>query len=219
MIEINLLPEDLKRRARAGGSRQRTAVLCALLVAVAAGAVGYFHFTRVGARRALNRRLSERLASLRRDIDELATLETAIKHIEKRKRALSDLYADRTLWAEKLDQLVDIVPDNVWIRSIRLAAPRRSQLTSTSGGSLILECYSAGEKEEGITIFRERLRQHEAFFKDVADMNPISHRRREFPAYVEGVALDFTVDLQLKSRTPVKPTVPQRRTRTVSAPR
>jgi len=220
MIEINLLPEDLKRHARSrGGGGRRTIVLCLVLVVVAGGGAGYFHVVHLGARQRRRDLLAARLATLQRDTQELATLEAAIKHIAKRKRTLTALYAERILWAEKFDQLVDITPKNVWFRSIKLAAPRRRRLGSTSGGTFSMECYSAGADEKGITLFRERLEAHEGFWKDVARKNRIRHRKREFPAYVEGVALDFTVELQLKSRKPAPPKAPRRRTRTASTGR
>ena len=219
MIEINLLPEDLKRHARAGGGGRRRMVLCvALLVAAAVGA-GYFHVVHVSKRQTRHERLAAALAVLQRDTREMAELQAAVKHVERRKSALTDLYRQRTLWAEKLDQLVDIIPPNVWVRSIRLASPRRARLGSASSGTLTLECYSAGAEEKGITLFRERLKEHEAFWQDVEHINPIQHRRREFSAYVEGVALDFTVDLDLKGRQPTPPIVPAPRVPAATAGR
>jgi Tfp pilus assembly protein PilN len=218
MIAINLLPEDAKRHAGSGGGPRRIIALLAVLLLVAAGGAGYFHVTYVAGREALNRSLSQRLALLQRDTQELPTLDAAIHQIERRKGALLELSNRRLLWAVKFDQLADIIPDNIWLRAIRLSEPRSQRLSAT-GSTLTLECYSAGAEEKGITLFRERLQQNEAFWKDVARINRIQHTRRDFPAYVEGVALEFNVDLQLKAQEPPKPAVPQRRTRTASAQR
>lgn len=199
MIEINLLPEDLRRGARkAGPSRAGLAAGAALLV-LAAGVV-YFHVAHIGPRSALHRQLSDQLSGLERKTGELATLQAAVSHVEKRKRALAELYSERILWSEKLDQLLDIVPPNVWLDEIRLTLPRGTRRAGDSGGTLVLECYSAGTDEKGITLFRERYRGHEAFWADFARDNRIEHTRRDFPEYVEGVALAFSVDLELKSR-------------------
>ena len=219
MIEINLLPEDLKRRVRATGGGRRTAVLCVILLAVAAGGVGYFHVVHLGRRQRRRDLLSAHLAKIQRETQELSVLQGAIRRIERRKQALATLYARRILWSEKLDQLVDITPRNIWLRGIKLTAPRRRRVGTSYGGILTLECYSAGAEEKGITLFRERLQKHQGFWKDVARMSRIHHRRREFPAYVEGVALDFTVELFLKSRQPPKAKKARRRTRTVSVGR
>jgi len=217
MIEINLLPEDLRKSARArggGGGANRLWVLVAVLLVVAAAGVAYFHMVPLGRRQAKHRYLAGRLAKLKKQSKELSQLQAAVKHIEKRKRALADLYKKRVLWSEKLDQFTDIVPRNVWIRSMKLSAPRRSRRSSGSGGSLVLECYSAGAEEKGITLFRDRLKENTDFWQDVARMNRISHRRREFPEYVEGVALEFTVDLTLKAPDAKKSAKAKRPTRT-----
>jgi len=222
MIEINLLPEDLRKRARGGGgggSGRRKMVLGVALLVVAAIGAGYFHVAHVRGRQERHEHLSAALVTLQRETEEMPSLQSAIKRIERRKGALTDLYRERTLWAEKLDQLVDIVPENIWVRSIRLAQPRRRHIGTPSGGTFTLECYSAGTEEKGITLFRERLKEHVAFWEDVEEMNRIKHRVRDFPAYVEGEALDFTVDLQLKSRKPAAPTPPARQARTVTAGR
>lgn len=213
MIEINLLPEDLKRTSRVNrGAGQRPLILLVVLLAAVAGGMGYFRVAHLSPRRAAHEALASRLAGLRKQADELATLERSIKHVEKRKRALATLYQSRYLWAEKLDQLIDIIPPNVWLRSAKLSAPRRTR-TGSGGGIFTLECNSAGAEEKGITLFRERLRANEAFWNDVAAMNRIAHRRREYPEYVEGVALEFTVDLDLKNRVPSE-APPARRTQT-----
>lgn len=118
-IRINLLPHREERRKRA---RQHFAVLAGLTVVlglVIVGAVHMFFANRIATQDSRNAFLKTQIAQLDKQINEIKKLRGEIQALLARKHVIETLQTDRAQTVHLLDQLVHVVPDGVYLRSIR----------------------------------------------------------------------------------------------------
>lgn len=115
---VNLLPHRAERRKRA---RQHffvlagaTAVLGALIVLAMHG----FYATKIDTQSDRNRFLKGEIVKLDKDIAEINSLKEQIQALLARKQVIETLQADRAQTVRLLDQLVQQMPDGVYLRSV-----------------------------------------------------------------------------------------------------
>jgi type IV pilus assembly protein PilN len=115
---VNLLPHRAERRKRA---RQHffvlagaTAVLGGLIVLAMHG----FYATKIDTQNDRNRFLKGEIVKLDKDIAEINSLKEQIQALLARKQVIETLQADRAQTVRLLDQLVQQMPDGVYLRSV-----------------------------------------------------------------------------------------------------
>jgi type IV pilus assembly protein PilN len=118
-IRINLLPHREERRKRA---RQHFAVLAGLTVVlglVIVGAVHVFFANRIAVQDSRNAFLKTQIAQLDKQINEIRKLRSEIQALLARKHVIETLQTDRAQTVHLLDELVHVVPDGVYLKSIK----------------------------------------------------------------------------------------------------
>lgn len=140
MIEINLLPPEL--RARTGTPRARFVAIVSGVVAVtlALGAFGWVHIELGRVRDLRTAREDEALAQEQRKKHSL-DLQAEIEMYERRRTAIQTINRSRILWSQKLDQLFDIVtrqagdtPYLAWLDAVEVPAqPIATKRAATPG--------------------------------------------------------------------------------------
>ncbi|MDO8293631.1 MAG: PilN domain-containing protein [Gallionella sp.] len=119
MIRINLLPHRAeKRRAR----QVQFAALCVISVVLGALLVGFVHAaisSQISYQERRNEYLKQETAILDKQIAEIKKLREQTQSLLARKDAVEKLQSDRSDVVHLLDQMLRILPDGVYLRSLK----------------------------------------------------------------------------------------------------
>ncbi len=119
MILINLLPHREAARKRRRETFQATMVASALLGLVIAGIIYWWFQMMIEDQQAKNAFLTSEIKVLENQIKEIATIEEEIAALRARQKAVEDLQSDRNLPVHLLSELVQQLPDGVYITSLK----------------------------------------------------------------------------------------------------
>lgn len=119
MILINLLPHREAARKRRRETFQATMVASALLGLVIAGIIYWWFQMMIEDQQAKNAFLTREIKVLENQIKEIATIEEEIAALRARQKAVEDLQSDRNLPVHLLSELVQQLPDGVYITSLK----------------------------------------------------------------------------------------------------
>jgi len=121
MIRINLLPHRAeKRRAR----QVQFAALGVISVVLGALLVGFVHVaitTQISHQERRNGYLKQEIAVLDKQIDEIKKLREQTQSLLVRKDAVEKLQSDRSDVVHLLDQMLRILPDGVYLKTLKQA--------------------------------------------------------------------------------------------------
>lgn len=119
MIRINLLPHrELKRKAR----QRQIAVLAGLVGLLAIVVVMSIHTINAGKidyQNGRNQYLTDQIAILDKEIAEIREIKTQTQELIARKQVVETLQNSRSEVVHLLDQLVRLLPDGVYLQSIK----------------------------------------------------------------------------------------------------
>ncbi|MCX8036521.1 MAG: hypothetical protein N3D11_05600 [Candidatus Sumerlaeia bacterium] len=134
MIRINLIPEKAGARPAAAPTRVRpdeavSPLTYLIVLAIVAAIGGYYYFfvyQRVNAKRLEAANAESKVKAITKEIDSLRESAEELRKAESISQSMLDIvYAidseDRVLWAEKLNQLSDLIPDSVYIKRITVS--------------------------------------------------------------------------------------------------
>jgi len=119
VILINLLPHR-----EAARKRKREAFFASLGVAglaggFIAGAIFLWYAAQISGQQSKNARLETEIKRLEGQIKEISTLQQEIASLRARQQAVEDLQADRNMPVHLLNELVRLLPDGVYISSVK----------------------------------------------------------------------------------------------------
>jgi type IV pilus assembly protein PilN len=122
MIKVNLLPHRQIRRAE----RQREFSLMASLVAIAAAAVLFVSWSyvksQIQTQQQRNQRLQDEMERLDKEIVVIGSLKEQIKSVLGRKQIVEGLQSDRNQAVQILDELARLLPEGVYLKSVKQLA-------------------------------------------------------------------------------------------------
>jgi len=119
VILINLLPHREEARKRRKEAFQATMFASFLLGLVIAGAIYWWFQMMIADQQARNSFLQQEIKILEGQIKEIASIEDEIAALRARQKAVEDLQSDRNLPVHLLTELVNQIPDGVYITAIR----------------------------------------------------------------------------------------------------
>ncbi len=119
MILINLLPHREAARKRRRDTFNGLLGLSVLIGALIVGAVYLWYQARITEQQNRNAFLKTEITVLEGQIKEIATIESEIKALTERQKAVEDLQADRNLPVHLLNELVRQLPDGVYLTSLK----------------------------------------------------------------------------------------------------
>lgn len=119
MILINLLPHREEARKRRKQAFQATMFASFLLGLVIAAAIYWWFQMMIADQQARNSFLQQEIKILEGQIKEIASIEDEIAALRARQKAVEDLQSDRNLPVHLLTELVNQIPDGVYITAIR----------------------------------------------------------------------------------------------------
>ena len=119
MIRINLLPHrELKRKAR----QEQFAVLAGITFFLGLLTVGMIHLMITGQiehQESRNNYMTNQIAILDKQIDEIKKIRAQTQALLARKKVVETLQDNRSDVVHLLDQLVRLLPDGIYLRSIK----------------------------------------------------------------------------------------------------
>lgn len=140
MIEINLLPKELRR----GGRPFLTIDKSLTIILVAAGAAISAMILITAAQNITKKNLDktitrsqEEIARLQEEIKEVDRLNELIQRISQRRTAIQDLDHNRSAWVDIMQDLSSRIPEYLWLSSFR-EEPSSGSGTNTTAGTAIL---------------------------------------------------------------------------------
>jgi len=163
MIELNLLPDELKAKKKKTFELPKLPIIPFLLAGVACLIlfqtvmlifIAYNKTALAGLKKEW-----EAYAPQRKKIDEL---KGEAADINEKVKAIGDLTANRILWARKLNALSDSVPSSIWLSKI-------SYEKTGSMPKLTIEGYTVGG-EEDVGNFMNTLENNKDFFQNMKDI-------------------------------------------------
>ena len=119
MILINLLPHREAARKRRREAFQVTMFASFLLGLLITGAIYWWFQTQIEKKKKKNTFLKSEIQVLDSQIKEIATLEQEITALRARQKAVEDLQSDRNLPVHLLNELVQQLPDGVYVTSLK----------------------------------------------------------------------------------------------------
>lgn len=119
MILINLLPHREAARKRKREAFYVSLGFSALAGGMIAGAIYLWYAAQISNQQNRNLVLTTEIKRLEGQIKSIATLQTEIAALRARQQAVEDLQADRNLPVHLLNELVRLLPDGVYISSLR----------------------------------------------------------------------------------------------------
>jgi len=119
VILINLLPHREAARKRRREAFQATMVASALVGLVIAGVIYWWFQMMIEEQQAKNTFLQSEIKVLENQIKEIATIEEEIAALRARQKAVEDLQSDRNLPVHLLSELVQQLPDGVYITALK----------------------------------------------------------------------------------------------------
>jgi len=191
MIEINLLPQEMRKKPSpftsidfSGLNLQKLPVVPIVagfigiltLVAVLVLAMGMY------SRMALAT-LTKRYEAIAPQMKEARVLKAQNDAINKRVGAIGDLMGSRFSWAKKLNALSDSMTPGVWLNELVYDEnPAPGAQTAKGKGSimpgrLIISGYAAGSGEQGAALvgkFIKSLKDNEAFYSDFSEVDLVA---------------------------------------------
>lgn len=121
MILINLLPHREAARKRRRDVFNVTLGLSALLGGLIAGAIFLWYQAEISSQQNANGIVSAEITRLENQIKDIAGLEAEIAALKARQQAVEDLQSDRNLPVHLLTELVQQLPDGVFIAKMTQA--------------------------------------------------------------------------------------------------
>lgn len=119
MILINLLPHREAARKRRRETFQATMLASALVGLVIAGGIYWWFQMQIEEQQGKNQFLQTEIKVLEGQIKEIATIEEEIAALRARQKAVEDLQSDRNLPVHLLSELVQQLPDGVYVTTLK----------------------------------------------------------------------------------------------------
>ncbi len=119
MILINLLPHREAARKRRRESFFASLGVAALFGGLIAGGIFLWYAAQISGQQAKNMVLQNEIKRLEGQIKEISTLQQEIASLRARQQAVEDLQADRNMPVHLLNELVRLLPDGVFISSVK----------------------------------------------------------------------------------------------------
>lgn len=119
MILVNLLPHREAARKRRRETFFATLGASAMIGGVIAGAVFLWYQAQISAQQSRNLTLQTEITRLEGQIKDIANLQAEIAALRARQQAVEDLQADRNLPVHLLNELVRLLPDGIYVASMK----------------------------------------------------------------------------------------------------
>lgn len=199
MININLLPEDMRRPERTPVRIFIATLLAASVITGLGGTLAYLWFGKLATAEELVARLKEDREGLEPQLKHHAALESEITESKKWRQTLLELRGNKIPWGRKIDQLIDLVSQTgdqgkylIWLDDLII----QQQLDGKqNGGTVTAKGMSDSDDVAKVMMFVTDLKRHD-FFSDFATLSVPSQKVPD----QGGNVVEFPMNLTLALR-------------------
>ena len=211
MIEVNLLPQELRRVEHTPLPRFLVIIVGTTLVSVAMAFGAILNLRKLPDLTRSEGALIAEIGAASQSEREHDLLVGQIEEVKQRKRAIAEIWRARIIWSRKLEELSEIIPKFIGLDKLTLEGGKRSGRSGKTGGYLNLASVCAGGDVDRLAMFRRILRGDypakdsrdpwlgRAWFEDFASIDATPWSREDMPEYEEREALSFTLKVEIKS--------------------
>lgn len=189
MIEINLLPEHLRKKKGKKIQLQNVPI-----IPLGVGLLGFLFFVYLlvtligGCNTRSLKRLNEKWAAMLPRWKEVHALKSEREALEQKIAVIDQLMATRLLWAKKLDELNNLVPAGIWLTSLSLNLPDSLIIK----GSVVSRY---GDEMASVGKFMRNLEGDKSFFHEFESLELESIQRKRIK---EIEVANFTLTCRFK---------------------
>lgn len=204
MININLLPQEYRRRERTSFKVFGTIMASVIAVCCSLGYFGHVYlnqFKTVEAKRIQQQEILDSLTPLAA-YDDALVAEKA--EYSRRSQTIRDIATSRVLWTKVLDQFIDIVNNNgdttrhlAWFKNMNA----KSSGGRFGGPSMSLNAMLASSEWSRQANFLDDIRGHQEFVQDIPH-DGVTHpggRVVKTEGKTPPKAIEFRLDLQMRA--------------------
>jgi len=204
MININLLPQDYRRRERTSFKVFGTIMAAVIAVCCSLGYFGHVYlnkFKTVEAKRIQQQDILDSLTPLAAYDDALVSEKA---EYTRRSKTIMDIATSRVLWTKFLDQFIDIVNNNgdtarhlAWFKNMNA----KSGGGRFGGPSVSLNAMLASDQWSRQANFLDDIRAHQDFVQDIPYDGITSPGGRvvKTAGKTPPKAIEFRLDLQMRA--------------------
>lgn len=200
MIQINLLPEEYRKRERTSIKVFATILGAVVVACCSVGYLGHVYFQEYGTVVSQRESEEEKLKDVMRFAAVDDKLVAEIKEYEKRSRTIQQIANSRVLWTRMLDRFIDIVNNEgntdrhmCWFQSVKV-----TDSAGANGPALKFAAFSESSSWKKQADFLDDIAQDEVFFEDFGKIVDPGGMVVESDAHNPPEAIQFTLDLQMK---------------------
>ena len=177
MIKINLLPPELQRAASLPKLVFYTLSASVVTVMMVGIASLWVWIDTGNMEQNLENRRAE-VSNIESQASQLDRINEDIAYYKEREKAIIQIKTRRILWGPKLDQLVALTPDGIWITTLEMDTLDPGEYKwengkRQGGGQLSLTCYSDGLDPSSFTRFRSNLSEDPRLFANLIDISAL----------------------------------------------
>jgi len=203
MIQINLLPEEMRRSTRTSPKTLGLLFVATVLCFGGVGTTGFLWFNVRADKQARVDISQEQLDNMMPRAKYADQLDKEKTEFEKRNKTIGEIASSRIVWTRKLDRLSEIVSRDatqqrhrVWLSSLDVNA-----VTDSQNAGVKIAGYSAGDDLEGVSNFHEDLRTDPVFKEGFVTFTPPDQKVQEAE---EGFEPPKKTEFKFEAKLPVK---------------
>jgi len=171
MIQINLLPEELRRNTHTSPKALALLFIASVISFGSAGVTGFLWFNMKADREARVQIAQDQLDSLMPRAKYADSLSKEKAEFDKRNNTITEIASSRIVWTKKLDRLSEVVNRDVtlarhkiWLQSVDVDSP-----LDTKAGVVKVEGFGVGKNLDNPTNFYDDLKTDPVFNAGLAE--------------------------------------------------
>ncbi len=202
MIKVNLLPREYRKVDGTPRARFAALLVGVCVIASLASVWGYVRLGMLGEVRRQRELLELDLVQVQALADRSRDLSREFTEYERRRETIEQIGKSRMLWAEKMDQLADLLHSNgdtkrhqVWLTSLKTSGKGKD-----GRGQLQMRGFSGGAEMARLSDFNKDIRDSVEFFKaDFTAIDAPAGKRKSFDDNrLPNLGWEFSFGLDLK---------------------
>lgn len=204
MIQINLLPEEYRRRAR---TPIKITMAVAGVIAANALLLVWFAWLALGVMAEIDSErevLQTELDGLNPQVEFHKSLETERKSFSAREETLADITGSRINWTRKVDELVTVINSGgggerhyVWLDDLNVV--QNSEVRNKSAGSVKANGHSGSDNFSQIANFLEDVERSPFIEEFLAPAPPAGTQSSKDEELIPAVVWSFPLSIEIKS--------------------
>lgn len=212
MIQINLLPDELRRNTRTSPKALALLFIASVVAFGSAGACGFLWFNVKSDREARVQIAQDQLDGLMPRAKYAEQLAKEKAEFDKRNKTINEIAASRVVWTRKLDRLCEVVNRDMTQgrHKVWLAALDVDTGSDNKAGFIKLEGLGAGPNIDNYTNFHDDLKSDPVFREGFSEFSAPSGKVDDpEPGFEPAEKTEFKFDVKMPVKDSKKKKAPK----------